>query len=426
MIAMDARAREDEPPAATLQWGAIVLLALAVGSASFARLALGPLQETLKASLSLSDNEIALVQGPALAAPLLLAAIPIGMAVDRFVRVRLLVLSAGLGVAGTLASALAPDLTTLLIARAVVGLAAAATPVIVFSLMGELVPVQWRGRAMTLLTMGEVGGSALAFAFGGAALSVSLPTLSDWRAALLCAAALLTAPLLCLLLLREPKRSTRHGRGASIQASIATLWRHRGMFAALLVGKIMVGVVVGALIIWSAPTFTRRFGASPAEAGAMVSLVLLVSGIVGPLAGGIAADLCQRRGGPRRTITLLALLALLGVVSAFFPLAPSLTFAVALLFAFKTLASTIAVMETTLITIVFPTEVRGFAAALLIAATTVFGVGAAPLFVSLISGAIGGEHRIGEALAIVCGGGALIAATTFVIARPAFAADAPS
>src|SRR5882762_5168807 len=68
----------------------LALLTLAVAAAAYAGNALSPLQEAMRAALSFSDNEVAILQGPALAIPMALAAIPLGLVIDRYSRVRLL------------------------------------------------------------------------------------------------------------------------------------------------------------------------------------------------------------------------------------------------------------------------------------------------------------------------------------------------
>ncbi len=70
----------------------MALLGLAVTAGTYARTLLGPLQEALGASLDLSDNQLALLQGPALALPLLVMSVPLGLLIDRRSRVRLLLL----------------------------------------------------------------------------------------------------------------------------------------------------------------------------------------------------------------------------------------------------------------------------------------------------------------------------------------------
>jgi predicted MFS family arabinose efflux permease len=98
----------------------LLLLSIALISAVYAKMALGPLQETLRGALSLDDNQIALLQGPALAFPMLLIAVPLGLIIDRRSRVKLLFFLALFALLGSLLTAVAPNFAVLFAARALV------------------------------------------------------------------------------------------------------------------------------------------------------------------------------------------------------------------------------------------------------------------------------------------------------------------
>ena len=69
----------------------LLLLALAAWAAMYCRSALGPLQEAIHAALDFSDNEMALLQGLAMALPMALGSIPLGLLADRINRARMLI-----------------------------------------------------------------------------------------------------------------------------------------------------------------------------------------------------------------------------------------------------------------------------------------------------------------------------------------------
>ena len=103
----------------------LMALASAVWGASYARYALNPLQEALRGDLALTDNQIALIQGPAIALPALLCTLPLGVLVDRFSRTHLLAAFALLEFAASALTAVTHTLTLLFIARLLVGVAVA-------------------------------------------------------------------------------------------------------------------------------------------------------------------------------------------------------------------------------------------------------------------------------------------------------------
>ena len=65
----------------------LLLLAVCACAGNYARFALGPLQEALALSLSLTDTQMAWLQGTAMALPMAICAVPVGMAIDRYGRV---------------------------------------------------------------------------------------------------------------------------------------------------------------------------------------------------------------------------------------------------------------------------------------------------------------------------------------------------
>jgi hypothetical protein len=94
-----------------------------------------------------------------------------------------------------------------------------------------------------------------------------------------------------------------------------------------------------------------------------------------------------------------------------------------LICAFFTIIAAAVNMAATLFTIVIPNELRGLCLSVMTAGVSLFGMMLAPLAVSLLSGAIGGPHMVGVALAIVCVTGSLLCAAVFGIARK-FMSDA--
>src|SRR5579862_8335112 len=66
--------------------GQLLLLAIAAWTATYSRLILGPLQEAMRQSMSISDNRMAILQGSAIAIPMAVGAIPVGLLADRISR----------------------------------------------------------------------------------------------------------------------------------------------------------------------------------------------------------------------------------------------------------------------------------------------------------------------------------------------------
>lgn len=395
----------------------LLLLAITTGALSFGRSALGPLQETVRVALALSDDQIALLQGAALALPIGLASIPAGYWTDRYSRARLLLVCAAMNVLGTVLTAVAPGFITLFCARCLVGLAIAGMGPAALSLISDLFASTQRGRAMMVMLVGSIGGMSAAFGVGGYLLKILERSPDSWRSAMLWLACPLAVALLLTAMLREPARAGRTGQQPLARGTLAELWRYRAVIAPLLVGFVVVSIGDVAALVWAAPTLSRTFGLSADHIGAVMAALLLVSGLLGPIAGGMLSDVSQRLAGPQRTMRLLAALAALSIPASFFAVMPTVMSSAALLLVFMTAGYAISTMTSTLAIIVIPNELRGVCIALFNMGGGIVGIAVAPLLVSLLSRAIGGPQMIGQALAIVGTTTALIGAVAFGLGR---------
>ena len=408
------------------RWIQLLLLTAAEASAVYSRTSLGPLQETARTALGLSDNYMALLQGPALALPMVIAALPVGLLIDRRSRTRLLLLFGGLNVLASVGTACAPNFVGLFISRAVIGLIAAATPIAVCSLISDLYPPDQRGRATTVMAIGGVGGMSLAFALGGELVTAFGAREEGWRYAQLSLAAPLVLVAILMLALREPSRGDMQARAPTTRNACAALWRLRGILAPLLAGAALVSVADGAALVWSAPTMARQLAISPDRIGALMGTVLLVGGTLGPLCGGLLADFAQRVGGPRRTMAFVAGIACIAVPAASFALLPNAGSMALLLALFLLVGSAIAVALSTVSIVILPNELRGLCMALTATVGAIFGFALAPLTVSLLSAALGGIDRIGQALAMVCMAASLLGAIALALGVRSFPTCRPN
>jgi len=384
-------------------------------AANYARTALGPVQEALRIDLALSDNQVALLQGPALALPVVVGAIPLGFLIDTCSRARLILLLAALNVAGTALTSVVSSVPALFFARALVGLAATATFTAVLSVVADLYPPHQRGRANTAVSVAQIAGMSTAFALGGAVLERGEHA---WREVMMVMAAPLVVATLLMLALREPPRLETSGkellRGGS---DLQRLWGLRVSLGPLLVGMIGVETALGGAMTWAAPALSRTVGLSPGRIGGLMAASLAISGVLGPILGGTLADFCHRKGGVRLTLKAIACLAAAAVPAALFAVMLDIRWAGALLIVFLLLISAACVMGGTLFSIVAPGELRGQAIAVMTAASILFAVGVAPMAVSLLALALGGGAKLGSALAWVSAATSGTAATVFARGR---------
>jgi predicted MFS family arabinose efflux permease len=385
------------------QIGQLLLLASATWAATYARYATGPLQEAMRQSMSISDNRMAVLQGSAVAIPMVIGAIPVGLLADRISRKAMLLVATAVALIALVLSAKASTYNGILVARFVLGLSIGGMLVPAYAMAGDLVAPMHRGRATMVLVFGETGGSPAAFALGGALL-----VYGSWAWSLLWMSGALVIVLALLVFVKDPVRREVSIEIPRLRSILPELWRNRGVAIPLQLGRATLFIADGAVLAWAAPLFTRRFHITPDRIGYMLGIALLAAGIAGPLLGGPLVDLCQRHGGPRRAIMCLAALAGLSVPIGLFALASNANWAAALLALFITLGFTISAAALALTLIVIPGQLRALNVGVSLIVGSIFFIGLAPLAVSGLSGVLGGESALPRALAIVCASASLV------------------
>jgi predicted MFS family arabinose efflux permease len=250
-------------PASSESSGGPRLLQLAAFFSSFDRFAIAPMLLTIAASLGASLTEVAATASLYYVLYGLMQPVW-GMLSDRLGRVRVMRLTLfGAAVAGVFSS-LAPNLTVLIIARALAGGLFAAVIPASLVYIGDTVGMGTRQKALADLMAASAVGTALATVLGGLAAY-----LDGWRVAF--AAPALAGVALAVLLARlpEPKAFSEQKReGPLVQAGrvLVQPW------ALIVVGIALVeGAVILGFLTFLAPSLESA-GFSPAVAGLAVGL----------------------------------------------------------------------------------------------------------------------------------------------------------
>jgi MFS family permease len=403
-------------------WPVLLLLAVAMTAGNIAVGVFSAVQEAAKAELGFSDLQMSVLNGLAISIPLAVLSVPVGLAVDRGNRVRMLLLTAVVWTAGTLLTAFAHGMALLFAARMLAGVGANISTTIAISLAADLCLPERRGRSLLLLTIGKNAGTGLAFALGGGLLGYfiqhgGLLALTPWRSIHLVLGIASVAMVAALAMLREPARlETLAGPGAPLRETFRELAGYRRFLIPLFVGQIGVLMADAAAAIWAAPVLSRSYGLSPQEFGGWLGAVVFGAGVLGAIAGGIAADVGQksaRRGG----ILLGAVIASLAALPAtFFPLAPSVPLFGALLFVLLLGGTVTGLVTATALAVVLPNELRGLSVGVFLAVGGLIAFGVAPSLVTGLSTLLGGEALLGQALAFVSLAVSVLGATGFYFA----------
>ena len=384
----------------------------------------GIMAESAKAEMNLSDTALAVVQGVAAAVPLVLFSIPIGIWVDRWNRVAILIIMAAGWTLGTFVTAAAVSPAVLFLGRMLTAIGTTGGLTAVLSLASDYCRPEQRGRAIVIPNIAKTAGIAAGFAIAGLLLggitAKSLPALfsaTPWRSTqwmLGIGSAVLILPL---LLLREPERhEVEAGPSAPLRVVLKELGAHKRWVIPLFVGQTSVVMADAAAGIWVSPVLERSYHLHPAEFAGWLGAIVFGTGIVGSIIGGVVADIGQSsriRGG---LLIGAIVAALAGVPAALFPIMPSVvSFAVAV-GSLMLAGSVTAMVASVALTVWLPNELRGLGIGAFIAIAGLIGFGLAPTLVTMVSGQLGGEAHLGVALAIVGAAVSIISVLGFSLA----------
>jgi MFS family permease len=222
------------------------------------------------------------------------AAAVIGRLGDLYGRRRVLLVTLGLGAAGSLLSALSPDYATLLVGRVIQGLTGAVLPLCV-GLVRENLPAHRMSMGIGLMVSGASGGYALGLVFGG-----WLVDGFGWRAIFFASAVFcLTSALAVLLILpksaRSPSRAVDWVSGIMFAPGILALlyflsegakrgWSDPVSLATLLLAVLLLGWWLRQSLTSSAPLLdVRQFRNRNVFIANAVTALLAVSALQAPL-----------------------------------------------------------------------------------------------------------------------------------------------
>jgi MFS family permease len=387
-------------------WTAIFILTLMMFGGALMRGAFGPLQEAARLELGLSDFQISLIQGIGTGAPVALFSIPIAWGIDHGNRRLLLIALLAICAAGTLWTALADGFSTLFMARVLSSLGATCCVAVVISLAADLSKADGRGRALISLALGAWSGAAAAFALGGGLYSYFLQhplgmfgTMSAWRESHMVLGIVGALLSLCPFFISEPARHEVELANAPLRVALRVMWGKRAFLAPLFLGQIGVTIADTAATIWAAPVLIRNYNLEPGQFAAWMGGLILVTGIVGSVFGGLTADWGQRSGRRGGLLVGAVVATAIGIPAAIYPVMPTVT-GFGVMFGMLILAGvTTGIVSSTAVAVLIPNEERGITIAVFGVINSFVGLSLAPTVVTLASSAMGGEQHLASALA---------------------------
>jgi MFS family permease len=422
------------PSAAVAWWGVAALIAAAF-LCTMDRLVLNLLVDPIRADLRISETQFSLLQGASFTIVNAIAALPLGLLADRSSRRLLLIGGVLVWSVATTAGGLAHGFQSFFIARIFVGLGEAALWPVAVSLIASLLPPARRGRAISLVLLGQILGSGASLIMTGVVLKLAaghrlaalpvIDALAPWRVVLVLWGFLGAPVILLLLSAREP---ARQGTGAEARAGavdlgglgrfLTFLSRRWSILIPMYLGAGCVSVGSYALAAWAPSFFIRRFALHPSDLGPVLGTIGIGGGILGTTLAGFIADRQERLGQPGRKLTALMIAALACVPVSALCLAPSPTIAYAIQGASLIFFPIAGALNIIAMQDLVPGDMRGKAMAVLALVSSLFGATLGPTLVALATQHLFHDPaKVGVSIAIVLAPAMLIAAGCFLAAR---------
>ena len=253
------------------------------------------LQESIKADLLLSDQQLGLLTGIAFAMFYVTAGIPIARWADRSNRRNIVALAIGVWSFMTAISGLVQNYVQLLLARMGVGVGEAGGSPPAHSIISDIFPPERRASALAFYSMGVNIGILFGFLAGG-----WLNEIFDWRTAFFVVGAPgLIIALIVRYTLREPIRGLSEQRQVETQtvpfSNVLNLLMSRPAFKHMAFGAALNAFAGYSTSSWTASFMIRSHGMSTGELGTWLAMIMGFGGAVGVFAGGVIAERLARK-----------------------------------------------------------------------------------------------------------------------------------
>lgn len=391
----------------------LAVLTVAQGCHALDRSLIGVVLEPVKNEFGLSDSEAGLLAGLSYGVAFALAAIPFGMAVDRFNRRNLLALVLSLWSGFTVICGLVNSYVALLFARSAVGAAEAGGSPAGMSLLTDYFRPGERASAVGIWYMSAGVGTLFAFMGGG-----FIAQHYGWRMVFIAGGVPgLFLAILLLLTVKEPARGAldhalaKPAPGTKVDDKLGFGARLRLISAApglvhCMLALILVAVASSGVTAWLTALLIRVHGMELAYAGVVVALCIGLASSFGGGGTGLLVDRINKRRGfsAQRSAWFAAAMPLLSVVFAAIAfLTTSATMAILFLILFGVVISAYNGPGNGLVVTISDRRVRGLSVSLVQFGANLVGFGLGPVIVGQVSEAFGGGAALRWGMVAVLG-----------------------
>jgi MFS family permease len=436
-VAIDIRAMPGVTawPSAARAWWAIVVCCICAILSYTDRQVLAVLVDPLRSDLGITDTQVSLLQGMAFAVVYSVAGFPLGRAADIWPRRRVIMLGVLVWSAATVACGLVQTFGSLFAARIFVGIGEAALAPAVLSMIGDLFPLQRRGLAIAVFSMGMILGAGAAVAVAGwllqsaaSGLLAALPLVNDiapWRAVLLVLAVPGILVWLLLLTVREPVRRGVETTGVELPtlAEVGKIFNSRKAVVLPLLGA--MGLMAAgdfSLLNWTPALLARVYHLNPGHIGSVLGSITIAAGGGGAvLAGLVSGPLVRRAGGMKNVLLGCVLAASLAIFCAALAFSTRAEVALICFSVWMVLSQMAGTLGVTAIQATVPNEIRGLTTACTSFCNIFGGLGLGTLATALLSDHVFHDVlAVGKSVGIVIGLSATCAAGLFALSLRAF------
>ena len=341
---MTPRAPEASPSAGGVQpwpttkqaWRTLWILSLVLGLSQIDRNMLSLMLQDIEADLKLSDTQMGELIGLAFAVLYLPLSFPLSLITDR--KSRKVMISIGLAVwsLSTAACGLAQGYWSMFAARAGLGAGEAVNGPATYSLLGDSFPRERLPRAMAILNVGFMAGTALSLILGAGVIAavgkaqIVLPVMGlmkGWHLVFLAIGlpGLVVAAL--MLTITEPAR-----RGLGVQRLTGWksfvevfpfLFRNARFYGCMFVAMFINGIIIYGSTNFRAAFFARSYHWSSKQYGLVFGVASLIASLLGLYAGTWLCERWNRRHNDGNMRVALVAYALAIPFSAGFTLMPN-------------------------------------------------------------------------------------------------------
>ncbi len=315
-------------------YSAVAILTLAQVFAFIDRQIPSMLVEPIKQDFNLTDSQIALLGGAAFSIFYAVMALPIGYAVDRYQRTKVLGIGIFLWSLMTALAGLANSFGKLFGARIGVAVGEAVMAPTSVSLVSDSFPENKQGKPMGIITSGVYIGIGITLLGGGFLIDylteiggINLPLigyLKPWQATFMIVGIPGLVLAFAALYLKEPKRIEEQAgidKTGNKKNVFLHLKEHKRTLIPMFGGLIFMALIFYSFSFWAPTMMIRAFDISLSEVGFILGVITILSSITGTILAGSAVDYLRNKNysdAPVRAAMIAVILALPPIIGLSF------------------------------------------------------------------------------------------------------------